>query len=225
MNYFSIGNNCASASVLSELGIRTEAGPFDWVPGTSGIVLHCFQTDMVYFTQMGQPHYLYGINDHYLIHQNPLMKDVPISHRNYYGSHFSHYTKENTDDIIKKFERRCKRLLDVVKSDKPLTLLYTNEYELYFKQFRDNVDRDYIYLQELEKLLVNKYKKNNFVIICVNVNKDRENTDHIVNIRVDWDTNFMFDDGCSDMSLFWNYKTKIKNILSNNGILRGLYFE
>jgi hypothetical protein len=215
MKFISLGINCAAATVIKELGLRTEAYPFDWVPGSIGIVLHCLETELKYFAKLGNPTVLPNVNDEYLAHQPQHMKNVPLSHQNYYGSHFSHYLEETKEEVETKFKRRCKRFLDDLKNcaetGDPITFVYANEYELYFKSFRDNVDKHYELLKIVEQVLIHQYSLKNFKIVCVNINKYRENTEHIKNVTIHWDPSFMFDEGCFDSNLFVGYKTLIKN--------------
>ena len=216
MKFISLGNNCAAASVIKELDLRTESYPFDWVPGSSGVILHCLETELRHFLELGNPQRLLNINEEYLACQGPKMTDVPITHQNYYGCHFVHYKNEPIAEVKEKFKRRCDRFLDALKGAEPITFLYTNEYELYFKGFREKVDEHYELIKIIEKVLVHQYNLKNFTILCVNVNKDRPDTEHITNIKIDWVPAYMFDDGCNQTHLFWEYKEKIKAAIAGS---------
>jgi len=214
MKIISLGINCASASALQELGIRTEAYPFDWVPNSIKIVYECIKTDFSHFCEFGHPRLIPGVNEEYFFHQQAyLFPNFPLSHRNYYGNYFTKMVGTDISEVKETMTRRCQRFLEVLRGSEEVVFVYTEEYYLYFRKFREKQEEMHQTLEKLDLLLKEKYPQLPYTILSVNINRLFPDTGRIHNLKIDWDPAFMFDKHCFESYLFWLHKMKIAEVL------------
>lgn len=217
--YVPIGTNCRVATALRDLELREMSLPFDWVPSASGVVLDCLKTRFEKYCVFGGGIEVAGVNDHLLWHQ----KGVPKEHLNHYGCAFNHFKDLSPEELVSKFKERCNRFLNLIERCKngeiDLVFVYANEYDVYFKNFRDVTDRDYEYVKQIEKVLVEQYELKNFKILSLNIDTIRKNTKHIVNANIVWEGSY-YDFGCYQISVFEAYRKCLRDVVKSfNAVL------
>lgn len=138
MHFIGIGPNCFCADAIDKAGFRVEAFPFDWVFSSLNIVQHCLTDEFETFLS--------------LEHLEP-GHEGEGTHHGYYAKHFdtpvlrAHHVRDGypetfdltsrdmflhhsllTPQVHEKFVKRCKRMMDLLKSDEPVYLVYYDQY-------------------------------------------------------------------------------------------------
>lgn len=156
-NCFSIGANCDTASSLSQLGLRSIAGPFDWIDTS------CYSTLLAQFES--------GFTD--FMNKENLFCD-PNNPKTFfdrkYSFYFSHDIKNSYDDeideIIKRYQLRIRRFMQLIRqptiffrcvSEKDIDYINANwKYaEEIVKQFNDKNEIVYIVYSYMKPLTEN----------------------------------------------------------------------
>lgn len=121
-----IGYNCSCGMVLRNLKLRKQSFPLDWVISKPEWVLQYLKTNF---------------KDYYLPNQGAKTNYIGQSftwfetHR--YSEHYAEKDEKNIDnnkslylDNLEKFDRRIKRLFEILNSDKKILFMYVGEYSI-----------------------------------------------------------------------------------------------
>lgn len=136
---------------------------------------------------------------------------------------FTHYTHLEYNDFLNLCQKRSKKFMDLLESNKKILFIYVSDedIELQIKQYE--------YLIELENYLTNNYQNLNFKILSIGFIK-KNNTDKIINYFYDKINNKIGEYSVShhndksnqsgDFRLLNFFEIIFKNInkLENNGI-------
>lgn len=112
----SIGPLCTAAQTLKDMGMRTEAYPFDWIFGSLEMVRDCIETD---FDTLLDP--------------NKITK---------YGSVFNHHDMTDAD-TRSAFERRSKRFMEAYSSSDGIGMMYMTKSASWWLG-EHQLDREYL---------------------------------------------------------------------------------
>jgi hypothetical protein len=168
----SIGNRCCTTLCLRKLNIYTNSYPFDYIPTTPELILK----------------YLKNSDDFY-----PDINNVCNKDKLWFG-HFD-TTTENYSKTIETFKRRFCRLFSALKEQKKILFIYTSEADV-FNENNNKYNDNYTGLIKLRDYIIDTYKYTDFMILAFHTNKTFDNTQCIVNYRVDIDQKYISDD-CS----------------------------
>jgi hypothetical protein len=196
----SLGNNCNPGLSLRELGLIKETYPFDWVRSNPKIIYDVLTNGPERYVEFGRPDANnYDVLGEFEIKHmfacfNNKQRTFPASHINYYGQHFTHYVDVPTDDLKKTFDRYMKRFFDRLRNSPSIVFLHTTETYILHKLSRDNKNFYYDYLDKIAKHLETNYPALTFQIINIEVDKQREDTRHILNYSMNY--NLPYSDQC-----------------------------
>jgi hypothetical protein len=185
----SIGNKCPTTMILRELNIYREAFPFDYIPTTAGLILKYLQNQSEFYPLRG----------------------VIRTRDNVWFGHYN--INDKYDDTIETFKKRFIRLFDILKNKKKILFVYTSEADVYNEmnnRYNDNYDN----LLKIVTYLTETYKYNNFKLLCINTNKTFDDTDNIVNYRINVPIIYCSDDMSTHIdSVYSQYRSVLKNLL------------
>jgi len=130
-NYITLGYDCSTSSALKNIGLRIQSLPFDWVVSDMNKVIECISDDFINF------------------HKNLRLNSSKTRVIDYYGFEYPHdypnsevvdlenignglfgekIINDNWQDYIninlEKYNRRIKRFIDILNSEKDLIVLY-----------------------------------------------------------------------------------------------------
>jgi hypothetical protein len=147
-NIIPFGHRCSSAIVCKYANIRKMSLPFDWG---------------LYFF----PNTIQRILENNFIDFTNFVLDNDGAVRNYKYCFGSGHYSSNNDDNIAIFNRRINRFNDIMKQNKKIYFVYTNEDYLYNKSFREDKFNDQMFneMLELENFLKKKYTNINYNIL------------------------------------------------------------
>jgi len=191
-NVIPFGHRCSSAIILKYASLRKFSLPFDWT-----IPLH--------------PDKIQNILENNFEDFIPDVKNNIFENK--YGVILSHFD----DDIlngIKQYERRIERFNRIIKENKKIYFIYTNEDYIYSRKYREKEINDKIFFDmlELEKFLKKKYLNINYTILYFNFFEYKIPKDsNIINIVLK--TNKVYDNICDNN--FNNYRLYCAKLLSN----------
>lgn len=130
-NYITLGIDCQPTFALKQLDLRKYALPFDWLTSNVNMIVECIKDDFKFFHQELRVDSNNILCDKYgfgFAHDYPFKKE---------GEHgpVDNWMDYNIE-VVKKYERRIKRLNDILKSDTPIISIYKGPKEdiQYFKQ-------------------------------------------------------------------------------------------
>ncbi|QKF94424.1 DUF1796 protein [Fadolivirus algeromassiliense] len=124
MEYISIGNSCSVTYQKQQLDIKNETYPFDWIRTESlDDITNCINNDFIDFITN-----LIKVNesDKFPVSSDDNFPDnsdcKSIIMKNRYGMKFYHdfNNQTNMSDIVNKYERRIKRFINLIKSNKSI---------------------------------------------------------------------------------------------------------
>jgi hypothetical protein len=165
----SIGNKCPTAMFLSELHVYKESFPFDYIPTTPKLILKYMQNQDEFY---------------------PLKKVV----RTKDGVWFGHF---NIDKqyvaTIQTFKRRFDRLFDILEQKKKILFVYSAEADIY-NEMNNRYNDNYNQLTKIVEYIIETYKYDNFKLLCIHTNKSFDDTNNIVNFRINVPDIYMSDD-------------------------------
>lgn len=157
-----IGYNCACGMVLRNLDLRKQSFPLDWVVSKPEWVLQYLKTNF---------------KDYYLPNQtaktNYIGQDFHWFETHRYSEHYAEKdeidnNKSIYNDNLEKFDRRIKRLFEVLNSDKKILFMYVGEYSInciknepFEKNLTLNEEKNHEILQEILN-----YTRENFNKSC-----------------------------------------------------------
>ena len=167
----SLGDNCAPALALRDLGLHHETFPYDWVRSTAQIVHDSLEDDFADYTTFGK----YQGGEYFLhdLYRTDYPK-FPSSHINNYGQYFTHYLDYPPDKLTESLLRRAERLKVCLGSDKKILFIRSTESYLYDKKSRERADLYWDYLKKISSLLEKRYPRLDFAILNIEANKVRE---------------------------------------------------
>jgi len=171
----SIGVRCIPALTLVNAKLKQETLPFDWVQSNPQIVLDCIKDEFKMYNNFNHT----IVSDRYDMHiryDSSYNTDFPKEFINEYGMCFTHYTDHKHSDFIEMSKRRTSRFMELLKSDKRILFIYMNDKEPHLQE------KQYSYLLQLEKYLVDVYPKLDFKILSIH-NISTNDTDRIINLQ------------------------------------------
>lgn len=214
MNIISLGNNCDPALSLRDLGLRSEAYPFDWVRSNPKIIYDTLINGPDKYISFGKE-----VSDDFEIKHMfdcfAIIKELcPTSHINYYGQNFTHYTKISQAELIEKLTRYFNRFFDRLKNSDSIKFVHTTENYIFHKLSRDNKDVYFDYLIKISDHLHNEYKKLNFEIFNLEIGNKRDDTEFIKNYTLKYD--LPFSDECENHTseFFKPFRKEVTKIIS-----------
>jgi aspartyl/asparaginyl beta-hydroxylase (cupin superfamily) len=135
-SFVSLGTSCCVALSLKSLNLKKHTFPFDWNPNVLKIVIDCLQTNFENYKILGKYEIKNNFNDELYKFKNIVDLDFDINYINYYCNWFPHDIHLSTQELINQITRRCDRLLNLLKSDKPIIFIYTNEEAIWIKEYK-----------------------------------------------------------------------------------------
>ena len=185
----SIGNKCPTVMILKELNIYKESFPFDFIPTTPKLILK----------------YLQNQNDFYP------KKNIVRTNDNVW---FGHY---NIDDkyieTIETFERRFRRLINILNEKKKILFVYSSEADIY-NEMNNRYNKNFDDISKIVEYIIEKYKYDNFKILCIHSNKSFIDTNNIINYTINVPENYLSDDMSTHTEKTWiPYRLTLKNML------------
>lgn len=186
----SLGNNCDVGLALRKLKLKQQTYPFDWVRSNPKIIYDTLVNGYEKYIQFGNPDgNNYNVSDDYQIKDMFACfykgkKQIPNSHINYYGQHFTHYIDLPSEELKAKFSRYFNRFLDILESSNIVIFIHTTENYILHKLSRDNKDLYFSYLKKIAEFIAEKYPKLNFKILNLEHNNPYQDTSHIINYNM-----------------------------------------
>jgi len=174
--FISVGTSCIVKEALKELNLCIpERLPFDWIGTNSDFIAHSLRNNFKDWTE--EYFYVNGIHGVYnmLNIQHKYGGNTGFIHELDY-THLIDYEKHEKDKFnkilpikkeslslfVENYQRRIKRLNDLMESDKKLVFIFHN--------YRDNMMRDVLNLW----LSLNKFCHREFTLICIFHTKEQE---------------------------------------------------
>lgn len=182
----SLGNQCAPALASRALGHHTYTFPFDWVPTNPMVIFDCLNTNFDKYVTLGSPCALGDMNDDLILFQQTDNRSFPINYINTYNCWFCHDRDKPSHILSETLSRRAERLISTITSGEKILFVFSNEPSIYYKTFRDKEDLYYEYIVNLQNILIEKYKCDNFKILCIFINRVFPDTPHIKCINMKW---------------------------------------
>lgn len=208
----SLGSNCSPGLSLRKLNIKKETYPFDWVRSNSKIIYDVLLNGKDKYLNFSNENIS---NDFYLNDLHSYLENSKNSYVNYYGQYFTHYKNITQKDLKIKFDRYLNRFFDLLKTNKKVLFIHTNEEFIYHKKSRDDKSELYKYLCKINDLIEEKYPELTFEIINIDINNTFDNYKNITNINMVY--NLSFSDECEHhSSKFYNlYRNNVTSIIKN----------
>ena len=154
----SIGIRCIPSIAMADLKIKQDTYTFDWTQSNPQVVLDCIKDNFIKYNNFNfdKINNLYDLN---LRYPKDFEKSFDNKFINEYGMCFTHYTNLKYDEFKNLCNRRSKKFMELLTSTKKILFVYvsTEKIELQIKQYN--------YLIEFEKYLLNNYPKLNFKIL------------------------------------------------------------
>jgi len=208
----SLGSNCDPGLSMRILKIKSETYPFDWVRSNTKIIFDLLQNGKNRYLSFGKKISgdFYLKNLHYYTNKN-----FKKSHVNYYGQHFTHYKNISTNELKNKFNRYIERFFSLLKSNKKILFIHTNEEYIYHGQTRRHRNILYNYLCKINDILEEKYPNLDFEIINIDINNRFSNYKKIINLNIV--NKFPFSNNCEfHIAKIWNvYRNNVTKIIKN----------
>jgi hypothetical protein len=208
----SFGSTCCPGLILQELGVKKETYPFDWLRTNTKIIYDILINGPNRYTSFNKE-----ISDDYLYKDlnSYTHPDFPLSHVNYYGQHFTHYTNINTLELIKKFEKYMSRFFNLLNSSTSVVFINTHEEYIYHKKSRESKDELYEYLCKINDMLAITFPNLTFKIINIDMNNNYKDYGNILNYNLKYD--LPFSDYCEhfDKHFYNPYRKEVMNILKD----------
>lgn len=148
-NIIPIGTRCTTALATKYASIRKFSLPFDWT------------------RQWLFPNKIQNVLE------NEFENFIPDVHNgiflNKYGIELAHFNKD-INEGIQQYKRRIKRFNSIIKEDKKIFFIFTNEDYLYTEEYRNKNFNDKLFREmlDLELYLKLKYPTINFTILYFN---------------------------------------------------------
>lgn len=207
----SLGSSCCPGLSLRKLNLKKETYPFDWVRNNSKIIYDVLvngKDKYLTFNNKNISNDFYVKNLHYFTHRR-----FKGSHINYYGQHFTHYTKLNTEELITKFNHYLDRFFNLLNSNKKVLFIHSNEEYIYHKKSRDDKIILYDYLCKINDIIKEKYPNLTFEIINIDINNTFKNYKNIINLNMNYDLSLS--DNCEHHTPKFHdtYRNNITNII------------
>lgn len=183
VEYIPIGNLCWSAHTLREKNLRFNAYPFDWTCNCLDSIIKMMKDDFKYILDYNNLIFyepikrLLYIEDSTNINKleydtNSLLYPVLDTKYNIIYPHDFTYNNDNTNIVINKYKRRCKRLLNVLNSNIDIIFIYDNDpcddfYKDLYKKANIDIEKinSHDQLSIFKNLLHTKYNRTNYKII------------------------------------------------------------
>ena len=121
----SFGNKCPTAMVLKKLNIYKESFPFDYIPTTPKLILKYLKNNTEFFPQ----------------------KNQILNIDNVWFGHFN--LDEKYDETIETFQRRFRRLYNILENKKKILFVYTSEADIY-NEMNNRYNDNYSYLCKIK---------------------------------------------------------------------------
>lgn len=214
-NIISLGSNCSPGLSLRLLNKKNETYPFDWVRSNSKIIYDVLLTNGEKYTIFNEKDK--DINNQYYLkdlhsYTNPNFSKL---HVNYYGQHFTHYQDINSSELESKFKNYIERFFNLLKTNKKILFIHSNEEYIYHKKSRDNKEELYNYLCKINDILETCYPNLIFKIINIDINNKFKNYGNILNYNLQY--KLKFSDNCENHSQqYYNvYRNNITKIITD----------
>ena len=211
----SLGSNCSPGLSLRLLNKKNETYPFDWVRSNSKIIYDVLLNNGEKYTIFNEKDK--DINNEYYLkdlhhYTNPKFNKY---HINYYGQHFTHYQDISSLELESKFKNYMERFLNLLRSNKKILFIHSNEEYIYHKKSRDNKEELYDYLCKINDILENSYPNLIFKIINIDIDNNFKNYGNILNYNLEYKLNFS--DKCENhTSKYYNlYRNNVTNLIKN----------
>lgn len=180
--YISLGFNCFIAQALVELNIRQESLPFDWLLTSYEYGLH-YITDMI------------NTNFSHFTSNLAYNKNHKVCAERYPKSEFYHHDlianeiyknkleeKQNNTNLIETFNRRAKRFMDIIHSDKKVLLMfYIEDIDRIYTGDKINIFNASLkeFCDLLNTINQNRPSKIDFIIIIKKIQQNRDITTYL----------------------------------------------
>ena len=163
-NIIPLGDHCAVAFILKDLGLRQKAYPFDWTNHAGGIMKTSIHKNIFLLRRLLRYGNTNNCADFYI--GNALKYG---NHKTNYGIQFPHES-ENAQITNEKYKRRFDRLYnDIICGFKNLYIIITR---------KGDIDQDFV--NDLEHLLVFHNSESKILFISGNENNIATSTDNFI---------------------------------------------
>lgn len=154
-----IGMNCRPSTALDDLGKRYRSLPFDWTLCSLWTIYQSFEND---FKGFAWKRYF----------ETQVVNKIPILVNKKYKVSFPHEEKMWTKNFKKKFDRRIKRLLNILNGDNNVLFVYNKVdpvlQPMLIKLLNDT-NESMPTLDDLSRLIQSKFNLK-FDILCIHYN-------------------------------------------------------
>jgi len=185
----SIGNKCPTTGILKELNIYKESFPFDYIPSTPKLILKYLKDQTDFYPQK-------------------------YSVENVDGIWFGHFdVNDNYDKTIETFQRRFKRLFELLENKKKILFVYTSESDIY-NEMNHRYNDNYSDLINIVDYITETYLYNDFKIMAIHTNKSYIDTTNIINYTIHVPDHYLSDDGSTHIyPVFTEYRTILNRFM------------
>lgn len=185
----SIGNKCPTAIILRKLNLYNESFPFDYIPTTPNLILKYLQDETFFYPQKGEI----------------------LNADNVWFGHFN--VNELYNETITTFKRRFARLFDLLQNKKKILFVYTSEADIY-NEMNNRYNNNYSDIQKIVDFIIDKYSYNNFKVLCIHTNKSFEDTQNIINYKINVPDKYLSDDMSTHTAdIYLIYRDKLTNYI------------
>ncbi len=185
----SIGNKCPTSMILRELNIYKESFPFDYIPTTPCLILKYLENQEEFYPS----------------------KNVVRTKDDVWFGHFD--INDKYDETIETFNRRFKRLFEILENKKKILFVYTTEADIY-NEMNNRYNDNYNELSKIVEYIIQTYKYDDFRVLCIHTNKSFNDTKNIINFTINVTENYLSDDMSSHTPNTTSlYRNTVKNIL------------
>jgi hypothetical protein len=178
-NYITIGYDCSPAAALRNLNLRDFALPFDWIVSNIGSIKMCIEDNFANFHKdLKYNHNKTRLIDYYgfeFPHDYPndfSNTNEELIGEGVIGEETNKQIVSNWNDyydiVIKKYERRINRFINIMNDNKPIIAL-------------SRYPKDHVYF--LLDLFKKNYNKNN--IIFINSSKELHFSKNVINCNTE----------------------------------------